>query len=163
MTGKELTHLENIRAIRNRMLNVLSGMDDCIDETTQNESWSTREIIYHLSDTPPAGLGALFQGMISNSVLEFDLTPDLTNVTPDREKTILEDGIADLITILDQIESVVSEATLESLEETTVMCHHLSRETDEVRSLEDLLKGLFARHWIAHLEQLELLKRELGK
>ena len=163
MTGKELTHLENIRAIRNRMLNVLSGMDACIDETTQNESWSTREIIYHLSDTPSGGLGALFQGMISNSVLEFDLTPDLTNVTSDREKTTLEDGIADLTTILDQIESEVSEATLESLEETTVMCHHLSRESDEVRSLENLLRGLFARHWIAHLEQLELLKRELGK
>ena len=163
MTGKELTHLENIRAIRNRMLNVLSGMDACIDETTQNESWSTREIIYHLSDTPPGGLGALFQGMISNSVLEFDLTPDLTNVTSEREKTTLEDGIADLTTILDQIESVVSDATPEILEDTTIICHHLSRQTDEVRSLENLLRGLFARHWIAHLEQLELLKCELGK
>ena len=163
MTGKELTHLENIRAIRNRMLNVLSGMDDCIDQTTQNESWSTREIIYHLSDTPAGGLGALFQGMISNSVLEFDLTPDLTNVTSDREKTTLEDGIADLTTILDQIESVVSDTTPEILEDTTIICHHLSRQTDEVRSLEDLLRGLFARHWIAHLEQLELLKCELGK
>ena len=163
MTGKELTHLENIRAIRNRMLNVLSGMDACIDETTQNESWSTREIIYHLSDTPAGGLGALFQGMISNSVLEFDLTPDLTNVTSDREKTTLEDGIAGLTTILDQIESVVSDTTPEILEDTTIICHHLSRQTDEVRSLENLLRGLFARHWIAHLEQLELLKCELGK
>ena len=163
MTGKELTHLENIRAIRNRMLNVLSGMDACIDETTQNESWSTREIIYHLSDTPSGGLGALFQGMISNSVLEFDLTPDLTNVTSDREKTTLEDGIAGLTTILDQIESVVSDTTPEILEDTTIICHHLSRQTDEVRSLENLLRGLFARHWIAHLEQLELLKCELAK
>ena len=163
MTEKAPTHLENTIAIRNRMLNVLSGMDSCIDKTTQNESWSTREIIYHLSDTPLGGLGALFQGMISNSVLEFELTPDLTNVTSEREKTTLEDGIADLTTILDQIESVVSDATPELLEETTVMCHHLSRETDEVRSLENLLRGLFARHWIAHLEQLELLKRELGK
>ena len=163
MTGKELTHLENIRAIRNRMLNVLSGMDACIDETTQNESWSTREIIYHLSDTPSGGLGALFQGMISNSVLEFDLTPDLTNVTSDREKTTLEDGISGLTTILDQIESVVSDTTPEILEDTTIICHHLSRQTDEVRSLENLLRGLFARHWIAHLEQLELLKCELGK
>ena len=163
MTGKEPTHPENIIAIRNRMLNVLSGMDACIDETTQNESWSTREIIYHLSDTPAGGLGALFQGMISNSVLEFDLTPDLTNVTSDREKTTLEDGIADLTTILDQIESVVSDTTPEILEDTTIICHHLSRQTDEVRSLENLLRGLFARHWIAHLEQLELLKCELAK
>ena len=163
MTGKELTHLENIRAIRNRMLNVLSGMDACIDETSRNESWSTREIIYHLSDTPAGGLGALFQGMISNRVLEFDLTPDLTNVTSDREKTTLEDGIAGLTTILDQIESVVSDTTPEILEDTTIICHHLSRQTDEVRSLENLLRGLFARHWIAHLEQLELLKCELAK
>ena len=101
--------------------------------------------------------------MISNSVLEFDLTPDLTNVTSDREKTTLEDGISDLTTILDQIESVVSDATPEILEDTTIICHHLSRQTDEVRSLENLLRGLFARHWIAHLEQLELLKCELGK
>ena len=163
MTEKAPTHLENTIAIRNRMLNVLSGMDNCMDETTQNEPWSTREIIYHLSDTPAGGLGALFQGMISNSVLEFDLTPDLTNVTSERQKSTLQDGVADLISILDQIESVVSEATLKSLEETTVICHHLSRETDEVRSLENLLRGLFARHWIAHLEQLELLKCELGK
>ena len=163
MTGKELTHLENIRAIRNRMLNVLSGMDACIDETTQNESWSTREIIYHLSDTPAGGLGALFQGMLSNSVLEFDLTPDLTNVTSDRQKTTLQDGVADLISILDQIESVVSDTTPEILEDTTIICHHLSRQTDEVRSLENLLRGLFTRHWIAHLEQLELLKCELAK
>ena len=163
MTEKAPTHLENTIAIRNRMLNVLSGMDDSLDQTTQNESWSTREIIYHLSDTPAGGLGALFQGMISNRVLEFDLTPDLTNVTSEREKTTLEDGIADLTTILDQIESVVSDATPEILEDTTIVCHHLSRQTDEVRSLENLLTGLFATHWIAHLEQLELLKCELGK
>ncbi len=163
MTGKVPTHLENIKAIRNRMLNVLSGMEASIDETTQSESWSTREIIYHLSDTPTGGLGELFQRMISKSVLEFDLAPDLTNMTEDRTKATLADGIADLISILDKIESVVSEATPEILEETTIMCHHLTRGTDEIRTLENLLRGLFSRHWMAHLEQLEILKNELEK
>ena len=160
MTSKVPTHLENLKLIRDRMIDVLSGMETFMDVTTHSESWSIRDIIYHLSDTPTGGLGELFQGMLSSTVLEFDLTPDLTNVTPDREKTTLEDGISDLICILDTIESVVSKTTPEILENTTIICHHLSRKTDEVRSLENLLRGLFARHWIAHLDQLEILNQE---
>ena len=163
MPSKVPTHLENVKLIRDRMIDVLSGMETFIDVTTDSESWSIRDIIYHLSDTPTGGLGELFQGMISKTVLEFDLTPDLTNVTPNRENTTLEDGRSDLIYILDRIESIVSQSTPDILENTTIICHHLSRKIDEVRSLENLLRGLFARHWIAHLDQLESLKQQRKK
>ena len=140
MPSKVPTHLENVKLIRDRMIDVLSGMETFIDVTTDSKSWSIRDIIYHLSDTPTGGLGELFQGMISKTVLEFDLTPDLTNVTPNREKTTLEDGLSDLISILDKIESVLLQNTPDILENTTIICHHLSRNIHEVRSLENLLR-----------------------
>ena len=157
MPNGPTSHLDNIIYIRARTLALLNGMDELIDETADPEEWSIRDIIYHLSDTPVGGLGLLFRGMVSGDISEFDLIPDLTNVTQSRKTTTLEQARHELLGILDEIEHVISRGSSDVFEGTTVTAHLKSRNTDETRTLETLLRGLFARHWLSHLDQLEAL------
>ena len=157
MTNGTTSHLDNVINIRDRILALLDGMDELIDETADPEEWSIRDIIYHLSDTPVGGLGLLFRGMVSGDISEFDLNPDLTNVTPSRKATTLDQARHELVEILDDIEQVVSRGSADVFDGTTVTAHLKSRDTDETRTLETLLRGLFARHWLSHLDQLEAL------
>jgi hypothetical protein len=133
-------------------------MDEFIDRTTDTEDWSIRDIIYHLSDTPSGGLGLLFQGMVNGNINEFDLIPDLTNVTEIRKSNTLDEARLELLGVLYDIEQVVSLATSDLYENTTVTAHIILRKTDETRTLEALLRGLFARHWLSHLDQIEILR-----
>jgi hypothetical protein len=157
MTNELTSHLDNVINIRTRTLTLLEDMDEFIDKTTNPEEWSIRDIIYHLSDTPVGGLGLLFQGMVSGDISEFDLIPDLTNVTHSRKVTTLDEARHELLRTLDGIEHVVSLGSSALFEGTTVTAHLKSRNTDETRTLETLLRGLFARHWLSHLDQLESL------
>ena len=161
MTSGPTSHLDNVINIRARTLALLDGMDHLIDKTTDPEEWSIRDIIYHLSDTPVGGLGLLFRGMVSGDISEFDLIPDLTNVTPSRKATTLDQARHELVEILDDIEQVVSRGSADVFDGTTVTAHLKSRDTDETRTLETLLRGLFARHWLSHLDQLEALTTNL--
>ncbi len=76
--------LENARAIRTELLHLLEGMDYCLDWKSDPSSWCTREVVYHLLDTPPGGIHSILQGTLSGELKEFDLWADRTNMTPER-------------------------------------------------------------------------------
>jgi hypothetical protein len=162
LTGSKAIHLENIRSIRAELLQVLEGMDYCLDWKPDPDAWSAREVVYHLVDTPPGGLHALIKEVVSGRIREFELTPSLTNLTPERQTVDLEQALQDIMQVLDGIEQAVSTASEEDLADKSVLAHLKARGQHEERTAQMLLEGLFARHWRKHLGQLRELRETLG-
>ncbi len=162
MTSQKTTHLANIRGIGDDLLLLLDGMDYCLDWKPDAESWSAREVVYHLLDTPLGGLHDLIQGMLSGVRKEFDLVPDLSNMTAERMAKGLEEVCQDISVVLQGLDGAVSSVGERELTEKSVLAHLKAHGRDEERTLEMLLEGLFARHWRAHLEQLRELRESLG-
>ncbi len=162
MTTQRETHLADIRSIRAEIQAMLDGMDYCLDWKPDPESWSARESIYHLVDTPSGGLHRLIAGILSGQILEFVLTPDLNNITPQRQSTDIAQVAKDITQVLDGLEAAVSGASDDDLTGKSTLAHLTARGVDETRTPKMLLEGLFARHWREHLEQLKDLRETLG-
>ncbi len=162
MTSQRESHLADIRSIRAEILAMLDGMDYCLDWKPDPESWSVRESIYHLVDTPSGGLHRLIAGILSGQILEFVLTPDLNNMTPQRQSTDMAQVAKDITQVLDGLETAVSDAGDDDLTGKSALAHLTARGVDEARTPKMLLEGLFARHWREHLEQLKDLRETLG-
>ena len=150
MTDHRDAHLEKIRGIRSQILPNLEGMDYCLDWKPDADSWSVREVIYHLVDTPEGGLHTLISGMLSGQTKEFDLTPDLNNMNPERQTLDLNRIRLDVAQVLDGLATI------------KVLAHLKARGIDEERTPQMLLEGLFARHWQGHADQLRELRETLG-
>ena len=162
MTTQRDLHIQTIRAIRDEALAVLDGMDYCLDWKPDMESWSAREVVYHLVDTPMGGLHALIGGILDGSIVEFDLTPDFSNVTPERLGLEIDRVGSDLTAALDGLEGAVQDVDDETLAARTVLAHLTALGEDQERTPEMLLNGLFARHWREHIGQLRELRETLG-
>ena len=162
MTSQKSIYLEDIRSIKTELLQLLDGMDYCLDWKPDSDSWSAREVIYHLVDTPAGGLHSLIQGMLSGQKREFDLMPDQNNLTPDRLLQEPRQVEKDVLEVLEGLEGSVSGASDAELGGRTITAHLLARGTIEQRTVQNLLQGLFARHWRGHLSQIQELREALG-
>ena len=162
MTNHRDAHLEKIRGIRRQIFANLEGMDYCLDWKPDADSWSVRVVVYHLVDTPEGGLHTLISGMLSGQTKEFDLTPDLNNMNPERQTLDLNRVRLDVAQVLDGLEAAVSAANDEGIATITVLAHLKARGIDEERTPQMLLEGLFARHWQDHADQLRELRETLG-
>ena len=139
MTDRRDAHLEKIRGLRSQILAYLEGMDYCLDWKPDADSWSVREVVYHLVDTPEGGLHTLISGMLSGQTKEFDLTPDLNNMNPERQTLDLNRVRLDVAEVLDGLEAAVSAANDEGLATITVLAHLKARGIDEERTPQMLL------------------------
>lgn len=162
MTNSKTTHLANIRGIGDDLLQVLDGMDYCLDWKPDAESWSAREVVYHLLDTPAGGLHNLIQGILTGGRKEFDLVPGRSNMTAERMAKDLEEVRQDTSAVLQGLEGAVSSVGERELTEKSVLAHLRARSRDEERTVDMLLEGLFARHWRGHLAQIRELRESLG-
>ena len=154
--------LENARAIRSELLQLLEGMDYCLDWKPDPFSWCAREVVYHLLDTPPGGIHSILQGTLSGELDEFDLWSDRTNMTPERQSKDMEQVLDDINALFRGVEGALGPATDEDLTGKPVLAHLRSRGRDEPRTVQALLEGVFARHWREHLGQLGELRESLG-
>jgi hypothetical protein len=137
-------------------------MDYCLDWKPDLESWSAREVVYHLVDTPATGLHTILQGLLSGTMKEFDLVPGLTNMTPERQICDLEHCRQDLQRVLDGIEEAVSQTNDDEITSRSAVVHLKAQGWDEERTIQMLLEGLFTQYWRRHLEHLRKLRETLG-
>ena len=154
--------MNNIRLIHQELIQLLDGMDYCLDWKPDTTAWSARDLVYHLVDTPPGGIHGVVEGILSGQLAEFDLWSDRNNMTPDRQANDMEQVRQDILGVLDGLEHSLTGATEEELSQKSAMVHQRNRGWDEPRTAENLLLGLFARHWQEHLEQLRELRQALG-
>ena len=161
MTSKKQGHQENAGAIHAELLKLLEGMDYCLDWKLQDSDWSAREVVYHLLDTPPGGTHAVVRGLVSGEITEYEIWSDLTNMTPERSGHDMEQITANIGDFFGNMNEALNSAAEADLDGKSVMVHQRTRESDEERTLEDVLAG-FDRHWRAHLSQINELRDALG-
>lgn len=152
---------ENLGALSTGLVELLNGMDYCLDWKPDDSQWSAREIVYHLLDTPPGGTPAVVRGIVSCEISEYEIWSDRTNVTEDRatrEMDGVQDDIAGFFTAFGNALDLAEDSDLHGR---SVIMHQRTRGEDLERTLEELLAG-FDRHWRAHLEQLSELRAALG-
>ena len=154
-----LAHIPEIRA---DLLSILDGMDYCLDWRPDPASWSAREVISHLLNTPPGGVPAVFQGVMAGNIREFDLWADEPYLTPEMQAWDIAEVRAALETYFAALTAVLESVTDDALAGATVMVHQRNRHWDEPRPAQWLPERLFAGHWREHLTQLRELRAALG-
>ena len=155
-------HLENCRKIEAQILQLLDGMDYCLDWKPDASAWSARQVVYHLLETPEGGLHQVLWGMISGELDEFDVWADLDNLTPDRLSYDTEQLREDIGTFFRGMAEALETATDDDLDAKAVLFHSRVRGRTDERTLQKLLEGIFDHHWRAHLDQIRELRTSLG-
>ena len=55
MSDAITAHVANLHAARTQLLELLDGMDYCLDWKLEPSDWSARQVVYHLLESPPGG------------------------------------------------------------------------------------------------------------
>ena len=154
--------LVDIRTLKQDLTDVLDGMDNCLDWKNDPTSWSAREVIYHLIDTPAEGMDLLVRRILKTEGEAFELVPDISNMSEVRLLNDKEQVKADIFNILDNLELIIADVSWEELSEKTILVHLVSQGTNEERTALSVLRGLFIRHWSQHVVQLKNIRSSLG-
>ena len=152
---------DNLESLRNSLLELLDGMNYCLDWKSSDADWSAREIVYHLLDTPPGGTPSVVRGIVAGEIAEYEIWSDRTNVTEARSTLDMDEVVGDIATFFGEFDQALSGASDANLQGLRVLMHQRTRNEDLERTLEGVLSG-FDRHWRAHLEQLGELRSALG-
>jgi hypothetical protein len=162
LTSQKESHLATISSIQAELLQLLDGMDYCLDWKPEANAWSAREAVYHLLDTPPGGVHTVLRGMFTGGLKEFDLWADRSNMTPERLAYDAERVREDIGQFFQGMEETVAAFGEQDFAGKSILAHSKSRGRDEPRTAQMLLDGLFARHWREHLGQIRTLREALG-
>ena len=162
MTSRNEYHLEKAQSVRDQLLRLLDGMDYCLDWKPDPSSWSARQVIYHVLDTPHGGLNQIVWGALSGELEEIDLWASRDNITPDRLSYDLEQISEDISEFFRDLDEALETASPDDFDEKSVLIHFKSRGAHERRTLQELLEGAFDRHWQEHLSQIRELREGLG-
>ena len=162
MINRKDTHLGNVRSIQGELLGLLDGMDYCLDWKPDPSSWSPRQVVYHILDSPPGGIHQVVWGILSGDLDEFDLWADLDNMTPDRSAYDLDQIREDIVDFIQAMGEALEAADEEDFEEKSILAHLKSRGVDEQRTLQMILERIFDGHWRKHLAQIRELRDGLG-
>jgi hypothetical protein len=162
LTSQKEAHQATVRGIQAELLQLLEGMDYCLDWKPDSSAWSAREVVYHLLDTPPGGVHRVLRGVLSGQLKEYDLWADRSNMSPERLAYDAERVRRDIDRFFQSLEEAVAALSEDDLAGKSVLVRLRSRDRDEPRTVQNLLEGLFARHWREHLEQIKALREALG-
>ena len=162
MTTRRDALLQELRDIRSELSRMLEGTDYCLDWKPEDEEWSAREIVYHMVDTPSGGIHAAIQGILDGSVKELPIASSQTNLTPERREKDLDKIREDVEAVLEGMEKCIGSTADAELAERKVPLRSLTRGTVEDRTAQNLIDGIFVRHWREHLEHLAKLRESLG-
>ncbi len=155
-------HLENLRGTEVRLIQLLDGMDYCLDWKPDASAWSARQVVYHLLETPEGGLHQVLWGILSGELKDFEIWADLDNLTPERLAYDIEQLREDIGEFFRGMAESLETATDDDLDAKAALAHLRTRGRDDERTLRMLLDGLFAHHWGNHLEQIGELRKSLG-
>ena len=152
---------ENVDSLCASLLELLDGMNYCLDWKPEESEWSPREVVYHLLDTPPGGMASVVQGIVSGEISEYEIWSDRSNVTEARATLDMTEIESDIAAFFDVFNAALAAAGDADLQGRRILMRQRTRGQDEERTLETALAG-FGRHWRGHLEQLGELRAALG-
>ena len=152
---------ENVDSLRTILLELLDGMNYCLDWKPDEAEWSAREIVYHVIDTPPGGMASVVQGIVSGEITEYEIWSDRTNITEARATLDMAEVEGDIAAFFETFNAALVAASDDDLGGRRALMHQRTRNEDVERTLEESLAG-FDRHWRGHMEQLAGLRAALG-
>ena len=156
-----MSQRENLDSLHTSLLELLDGMNYCLDWKPSESDWSAREIVYHIIDTPPGGMAAVAKGIVSREITEYEIWSDRTNLSEARTTLDMDELVGDIAAFFSIFDSALSSATDGDLQGRVVMMHQRTRGEDAERTLAEALAG-FDRHWRGHLEKLGEIRAALG-
>ena len=162
MTSLRDRHLATAHGIRADLLELLEGMDYCLDWKPEPSVWCVREVVCHLLDTPPGGIHSIVRGILLGELEEYDIWAGRANMTPEKQAKDMAQLRDDINTLFQELEQALGSATDEDLAGKPVLAHFKSREVDEQRTVDMLLERGFDGHWREHLNQIGDLRASLG-
>ena len=162
MTGQKQTIVNNVQSISEELVELLDGMDYCLDWRPEESDWSTRQIIYHLLDTPNGGINRVISNILSGDLQEFEIWSNLDNITPERMAHDLQRIIEKISEFFRIMEGAIESAVDGDFENKSTLVHQRTRGTDDQRSVQELLDRAFDGHWRGHLTQIQELRNGLG-
>ena len=162
MTSLRDRHLATARSIRAELLELLDGMDYCLDWKPESSVWCVREVVCHLLDTPPGGIHSIVRGILSGELEEYDIWAGRTSMTPEKQAKDMAQLLDDINTLFQGLEQTLGSATDDDLTGKPVVAHLKSRGVDEQRTVDMLLERGFDGHWREHLNQIGDLRASLG-
>lgn len=154
--------LENLNSAREQLLDLISGMDYCLDWKTEPSDWSARQVTYHLLDTPPGGIHQVIWGAVSGELEDFDVSSGADNITPERSSYDLEQILEDVDRFFTAAQEALEAAGDRDLEEKSVLARDPASGVDHPFTLGGFLDTMFGAHWKEHLGQIRALRDALG-
>jgi len=162
LTTQRDSYLEEIKAIRSETDRLLDGIDYCFDWKPSDADWSGREVMYHMLDTPAGGIHSVLRGILGGGIQEYTITADLTNLTPERQERDIAGVRDDVEAVLTDLEQLLASATDAQIAGAKATAHLISRGETAERTAQEMVEGIFIRHWRQHLAQLAELRESLG-
>ena len=162
MTSRKDDNQGKVSGIRSELLDLLNGMDYCLDWKPDTSAWSVRQVVYHILDTPAAGIHEVVWGMLSGELTEFEIWADRDNMTPERMAYDIEQIREDIDEFFHELREAIESAAEEDFDEKSALAHLRSRGVDEDRTVQELLDRAFEGHWREHLTQINDLRDSLG-
>ncbi|PKB73457.1 MAG: hypothetical protein BZY75_01705 [SAR202 cluster bacterium Io17-Chloro-G7] len=162
MTSRRDENQGKISELRSRLIDLLSGMDYCLDWKADSSSWSPRQVVYHILDTPLGGIHKIVKGMLSGDIAEFEIRSDLDNMTVERMGYDIDQVRGDIEKFFHELDAAVDSASAENFDGKSALLHLPSRGVDESRTVQELLDRAFEGHWTGHLAQINDIRDALG-
>ncbi len=162
MTSGKDAYIAKTRDLESELLDILDGMDYCLDWKPEPSAWSARQLVYHLLDTPPGGIPQVLKGVLSGELREYEIWADRDNMTPERMVYDLGQMRDDLGGYFGAMREALSTASDGDLDAKSALAHLRSRDVDAERTVRELLDRVLDGHWREHLDQMRQLRDDLG-
>ena len=154
-------HVDNLHAARDQLLELLDGMDYCLDWKLEPADWSARQVVYHLLESPPGGLQRVLWAAISEEeAVEVWAGDD--NITPERASYDLEQVLEDIVGFFTAMDEALQAVAEQDSGGKSVLDRHQTSGGGETYTVGALLDAMFGAHWNEHMDQVRALRDALG-
>ena len=162
MPNSQEARLANLHAARDQLLEVLEGMDYCLDWKLEPSNWSARQVVYHLLESPPGGLQRVLWAAIAGEEEGIEVWAGDDNLTPERARYDLDQVLEDVANFFTAMEEALEAAGEQESAGKSVMGRHQTSGGGQSYTVGALLDSMFGAHWNEHVNQVRALRDALG-
>ena len=162
MPDANTAHIDSLQAARDQLLELLSGLDYCLDWKPEPSDWSARQVVYHLLESPPGGLQRVLWAAISGGAEAIEVWAGDDNVTPERAGYDLDQVLDDVARFFTSMQEALEAAGKQDLGGESVLDRYQTSGGGQTYTVGDLLDSMFGPHWREHMDQIRALRDALG-
>ncbi len=155
-------HIDNLHAARDQLLELLDGMDYCLDWKSEPADWSARQVVYHLLESPPGGLQKVLWAAVYGEPERIEVSAGDDNITTERAGYDLEQVLDDVARFFTSMQEALEAAAKQDTGGESVLARYQTSGGGETYTVGALLDAMFGPHWNEHMDQIRALRDALG-